>query len=86
MVPKMTFGSGPLVPQKFKGLQKGRQKLSLLTLRVHNRNRESLNMSRKLLFQGMMYLDRVKKYVSSRLAFLLIFAFRSYVKLLRDIA
>ena len=38
---KMTFGRGPLLQQKYKILQKRRQKLP-----VHDRNWEKLNMSR----------------------------------------
>ena len=42
----MTFGRGPLLPQKYKILQKRREKTTKVTLKVHDKNRERLNMSR----------------------------------------
>ena len=42
----MTFGRGQLLPQKYKIPRKRRQKTTKVTLKVHERNRERLNMSR----------------------------------------
>ena len=42
----MTFGRGPLLPQKIKNSLKTMDKTTIVTLKVHDRNRERLNMSR----------------------------------------
>ena len=44
----MMFGRGPLLLQKYKILPKRRKKTQtyIVTLKVHNRNTEGLNMSR----------------------------------------
>ena len=43
----MTFGRGPLLLQKYKILPKRREKTpNMVTLKVHDRNGEGLNMSR----------------------------------------
>ena len=44
----MTFGRGPLSLQKYKILPKTSEKKQtyIVTLKVHDRNREGLNMSR----------------------------------------
>ena len=42
----MTFGRGPLSLQKYKILPKRREKTNIETLKVHDRNKEGLNISR----------------------------------------
>ena len=42
----MTFGQGPLLLQKCIILSKRRAKTNIVTMKVHDMNREGLNMSR----------------------------------------
>ena len=57
----MTFGRRPLLLQKYNILPKRRKKTNIVTLKVYERNRERLNMSRYLVFHCTMYLDREEK-------------------------
>ena len=43
---KMTLRKGPLLLQKYEILPKDRKKTNIVTLKVHDRNRKGLNMSR----------------------------------------